>query len=55
MNPAFFALPILLGLIYMAVFVLIVYFVYKWVTKIIRLKEEQNQILREIIQKLEKH
>jgi D-alanyl-lipoteichoic acid acyltransferase DltB (MBOAT superfamily) len=54
MNPAIFAIPFLIGLVYLAIFVLIIYFVYQWVTKIIKLKEEQNQILRQILQKLEK-
>jgi hypothetical protein len=54
MNPAIFALPLLIGLVYLAIFVLIIYFVFQWVTKIIRLKEEQNQILREILLKLNK-
>ena len=33
--------------------VLIFYIIYKWVNKFISLKEEQNNLLREIIKKME--
>jgi len=46
-------LPILIFLIYLAIMFGILYLIYKWVNKFISLKQEQNDLLREIIKKME--
>ena len=38
---------------YFAIIITIFYLVYTWVNKIISLKEEHNDLLREIIRKME--
>ncbi len=48
-------LPILAGLFNLIIFIVAIYFIYQWVTRFISLKEEQNEILREISRKLEKN
>lgn len=48
---AFF--PILMILFYLAIIIGIFYLVYTWVNKFIALKEEHNNILREIIKKMD--
>ncbi|WP_199856422.1 hypothetical protein [Lunatibacter salilacus] len=45
-------LPILIGLIYFGVLAGIFYLIYKWVTKFLTLKQEHNDLLREIIRKM---
>jgi len=44
--------PLLIGIVYLAVIVGIFYLIYKWVNKFILLKQEQNDLLREIIMKM---
>ena len=38
-------------LIYFIILALCVFFIYKWVTKFLSLKQEQNDILRELVLK----
>jgi len=45
-------LPILLIIIYLAILFGILYLIYKWVNKFIYLRQEQNDLLREIINKM---
>ncbi|ADQ78811.1 hypothetical protein Palpr_0655 [Paludibacter propionicigenes WB4] len=45
--------PILIVVFYLTIIVTVLYLVYTWVTKFISLKEEQNDLLREIIKRLE--
>ena len=49
----FHLLPILVISFYLTVIFGVLYFIYKWVNTFISLKEEQNELLREIIKKLE--
>ena len=46
-------LPMLVGIIYLMVILGILYLIYTWVNKFIILKQEQNDLLREIIKKME--
>jgi len=39
--------------VYLAVLAGIIYLIYTWVTKFIQLKQEQNDLLREIIKKMD--
>ncbi len=51
---SFFPLiSILITIIYLAIIFGILYMIYKWVNKFISLRQEQNELLREIIKKLE--
>lgn len=45
--------PILFAIFYLAIIFGILYLIYKWVNKFIVLKEEHNQLLREIINKMD--
>ena len=45
---------IIIYLFYIAVFFVILFFIYKWVTKFLSLKQEQNDILRELVSKMNK-
>jgi len=45
--------PVLIFLFYLTIIIAVVYFVYTRVNKIISLKKEQNDLLREIINKME--
>ncbi len=45
--------PILITLFYLTIIGAVIYLVYTWVTKFISLKEEQNNLLREIIKRME--
>ena len=45
-------LPVLMVLIYFGVLIGILYLIYTWVNKFIALKQEQNDILREIAGKM---
>lgn len=45
--------PFLVVGFYLTIIVAAIYFIYTWVNKFISLKEEQNNLLREIIKKLE--
>lgn len=46
-------LPMLIGIIYLTVIFGILYLIYSWVNKFILLKQEHNDLLREIIKKME--
>jgi len=46
-------LPMLVGIIYLMVILGILYLIYTWVNKFILLKQEHNDLLREIIKKME--
>ena len=45
-------LPLLVLLIYLAILAGIFYLIYTWVNKFIVLRQEQNDLLREIIKKM---
>ena len=45
--------PILIVIVYLAIIIGIFYLIYKWVNKFISLRQEQNDLLREIINKME--
>ena len=47
-------IEILIVIIYIAIIGGILYLVYKWAKKIISLKKEQNDLLKEIIKKMDK-
>ena len=49
----FMIFPILISLFYLTIVAAVIYLIYTWVTKFISLKEEQNNLLREIIKRLE--
>jgi len=42
------------GLFYLTILMVVVYFVYTWVTTFISLKREHNDLLREILKKMDK-
>jgi hypothetical protein len=44
--------PILIVIVYLAILFGILYLIYKWVNKFISLRQEQNDLLREIINKM---
>ncbi len=46
-------LPMFIGIIYLTVIFGILYLIYTWVNKFILLKQEHNDLLREIIKKME--
>jgi hypothetical protein len=48
----FALLPLLIVLVYLAVLIGIFYLIYTWVSKFIALRQEQNDLLREIIKKM---
>lgn len=50
----FTIIPFLIIVFYLAIIVTVFYLVYTWVNKFICLKKEQNDLLREIIKKMEK-
>ena len=45
-------LPILIGIIYLTLIFGILYLIYTWVNKFILLKQEHNDLLREILKKM---
>jgi hypothetical protein len=45
--------PFLLFLVYLAIIFGVFYLVFTWVNKFIYLKQEQNDLLREIIKKMD--
>ncbi len=45
--------PILVFLFYIAILVVVFYLIYTWVNKFISLKKEHNDLLREIIKKMD--
>jgi len=46
-------LPLLLVIVYLAVLAAIFYLIYNWVNKFIVLRQEQNELLREIVKKMD--
>ncbi|MBV5314420.1 MAG: hypothetical protein JZU47_14055 [Prolixibacteraceae bacterium] len=46
-------LPLLLVIVYLAVLAAIFYLIYTWVNKFIVLRQEQNELLREIVKKMD--
>jgi len=46
-------LPMLVGIVYLTVIFGILYLIYTWVNRFILLKQEHNDLLREIIKKME--
>ncbi len=50
MGGAMLLIPILF---YLAIVVATIYFIYTWVTTIISLKREHNDLLREILKKMD--
>lgn len=46
-------LPIFFVLIYLGIFIGVLYLVYTWVNKFIALRQEQNDLLREIIKRMD--
>jgi hypothetical protein len=51
MGYSFF--PILIIIIYLTIIIGAFYLIYTWVNKFISLKQEHNNLLREIIKKME--
>lgn len=49
----FALLPIFFILIYLGIFAGILYLIYTWVNKFIVLRQEQNDLLREIIKRMD--
>jgi|WetSurSiteA1Bulk_404760.scaffolds.fasta_scaffold137678_1 hypothetical protein len=52
MNPITF-LPFTIIAVYLAIIIGVFILIYNWVNKFISLKQEQNEILRDIARKLE--
>jgi len=48
-----FIFPILIVLFYLTIIGVVSYLIYTWVNKFISLRKEQNDLLREIIKKLD--
>ena len=46
-------ISIFIGVIYLAIIFGVLYMVYTWVNRIISLKQEHNQLLKEIIRKMD--
>lgn len=46
--------PFFIILVYLVIFVAVLYLIYTWVNKFIELRQEQNNLLREIIKKMDK-
>ena len=52
----FAILPVLfIFVFYLAIFFVILYLIYTWVNKFIALKQEHNDLLREIIKRMDKN
>lgn len=49
----FAILPFFFMLIYIGIFAGILYLIYTWVNKFIVLRQEQNELLREIIKRMD--
>lgn len=52
-SSSFFILPFILGLAYLTCFVTVWFIIYRWVKTFIHLKREQNELLREIVNKMD--
>ncbi|WP_168194550.1 hypothetical protein [Antarcticibacterium arcticum] len=48
----FAIIPLLIFVVYLAIIFGVFYLIYKWVNKFISLRQEQNDLLREIINKM---
>lgn len=48
-----FLFPVFAIVLYLAVIFGVFYLIYKWVNKFISLKQEQNDLLRELIKKMD--
>jgi hypothetical protein len=53
MGSMYSIFAILITIFYLTIIGVVVYFVYTWVNKFISLKQEQNDLLKEIIKKME--
>jgi len=53
MGSGFIFLPIVLGIIWLTIVLCLLNVVYTWVQKFIALKQEHNDLLREIIKKMD--
>ena len=51
----FALLPFLFVVVYLVIFFVILFLVYYWVSKFIALRQEQNDLLREIIKRMDKN
>jgi hypothetical protein len=49
----FFFFPLFIFIFYLALIFCLFYFIYTWVNKFISLKQEHNDLLREILKKME--
>ena len=49
----FALLPLLILVVYLGIIFVILYLIYTWVNKFIVLRQEQNDLLREIIKKMD--
>jgi len=47
-------LPIFIGLLYLAFIIGFIYLIYTWVKKSFSLRQEQNDLLREILKKMDR-
>lgn len=50
----FYFFPFLIIVFYLMILFGILYLIYKWVNKFIVLRQEQNDLLREVISKMDK-
>ena len=47
-------IPVLISsVVYLAVLFVLFYLIFKWMNKVVALKQEQNDLLREIIRKMD--
>jgi uncharacterized membrane protein len=49
-----FLVPVMI-LVYLIIPAVIIYFIYKWVNLSLKLKQDQNDLLREIVQKMNRN
>jgi len=49
----FFFFPLFVSIFYLALISCLFYFIYTWVNKFISLKQEHNDLLREVLKKME--
>ncbi len=49
---SFMLVPILFFIVAIGLNIVMIYFIYTWVNKYLHLKQEQNDLLKEIIQKI---
>lgn len=53
MDGLMLFIPVLIFLFYLTILLVVAYFVYTWVTTFISLKREHNDLLREILKKMD--